>query len=70
MDILAAVNMLLALVSTVSEVSLKLKAVGDMIQKAQSEGRTTFTPDEWAAITKLDDDARAALQAAIDAQKP
>lgn len=69
MELLTAVSMLLNLVSAASELALKLQAIGAIIQKAQAEGRTKLTDDEWAEIIALDDNARAALQKAIDAQK-
>lgn len=69
MELLTAVSMLLNLVSAASELALKLQAIGAIIQKAQTEGRTKLTDDEWAEIVALDDNARDALQKAIDAQK-
>jgi hypothetical protein len=39
--------------------------ISGLIQKANSEGRTSFTPDEWKIITDADDAARGNLAAAI-----
>lgn len=41
--------------------------ISAMIQKANAEGRTTFTAEEWAGITSIDSNARAALVAQITA---
>jgi hypothetical protein len=41
--------------------------VSDLIQKANAEGRTTFTVEEWAVITGTDDAARKTLEDAIRA---
>ena len=39
--------------------------ISTLIQKANAEGRTTFTPDEWKVITDADDAARGNLAATI-----
>lgn len=41
--------------------------ISALIQKANAEGRTTFTAEEWASITSIDSNARAALVAQITA---
>jgi hypothetical protein len=43
--------------------------IAPIIQKAQAEGRTTLTPDEWTQITGDELSAEAALSAAIAAAK-
>jgi len=57
-----AVELLLALLSKASE-------IGAMVAKLNMEGRTTFTPDEWAIIVSADDAARKRLVDAIAAAK-
>jgi len=41
------------------------QAISQLIQKAQAEGRDTFTIDEWTVITGADDHARQVLADAI-----
>ena len=41
--------------------------ISALIQKANAEGRTTFTAEEWAQVTSIDSNARAALVAQITA---
>lgn len=40
--------------------------IGPIIQKAQAEGRTTLTADEWAQIVGQEDSAEQALSRAIE----
>jgi hypothetical protein len=68
METAAAISMLLNLLSAAAELSLKLQSIGAIIQKANAEGRTTLTEAEWAEVVATDDQARKALQDAIDAQ--
>jgi hypothetical protein len=42
--------------------------ISSLVAQAQSSGRTTFTPEEWQAITGLADESREALVAAINAR--
>ena len=69
MDVLTAVSMLLNLATTLTELTAKLQTIGAVVLKAQSEGRTTLTDDEWQAVMAVDDEARTALQNAIDQRK-
>jgi hypothetical protein len=62
MTITLAVELLLALLSKSAEISA-------LIAKLQVEGRSEFTPEEWASIIKADDDARQRLVDAIAAAK-
>jgi len=41
------------------------QAISQLIQKANAEGRTTFTAEEWAVITGADDAAKKVLDDAI-----
>lgn len=41
--------------------------ISALIQKANAEGRATFTAEEWAQVTSIDSNARAALVAQITA---
>lgn len=61
MGVDAAITVLLALLNNAGQISL-------LIQKAQGEGRTTLSAEEWKAITDSADGARASLVAAINAQ--
>lgn len=65
MEIIQAINLLLTLTSSLSTLAGQAGVISDMIQKAQAEGRTTLTPEEWATITVADDAARAELVKAI-----
>lgn len=68
MEILSAVSMLLQLTSAASSLMASVQSIGATIAKAQAEGRTTFTEEEWAAIKALDDAARAQLADEIKAR--
>ena len=65
MEILSAVSLLLQLTSAASGLMAQVQQIGALVTKAQGEGRTTFTPEEWAQIKALDDTARAQLADAI-----
>lgn len=58
----AAIGLTLQLLSKATEIST-------VVAKAQADGRTTLTPDEWQSITAADDAARASLVSAIEAAK-
>lgn len=70
MDTAIAISVLLNLLTSAAELSLKLQAISQIIQKAQAEGRATLTDEEWAQVVALDDTARAELQTAIDMPHP
>lgn len=65
MNTLAALNMLVTLTSTLTELANHAQQISALIQKAQAEGRTELTAEEWALITGADDAARSALANAI-----
>ncbi len=67
MAVLEGVNALLTMLSTASNLMAQAQQVSALIQKAQSENRTTFTEAEWAIIQQFDDKARQDLVAAITA---
>jgi len=58
-------------IATGLQVGLDLLAaaqqISSMVQSAQAAGRDTLTQEEWAAIRRLDDEARAKAGAAIAA---
>lgn len=54
-----------AALSVAGNALVKAQLVGGFIQKAQAEGRTTFTADEWAQIQAVDDAGRDKLVNAI-----
>jgi hypothetical protein len=58
MNTLTALTLLNSLLVNASQIS-------QLIQKIQSEGRDTFTAEEWAVITGADDAARKSLADAI-----
>jgi len=48
---------------------LKSQVISAMIAKAQSEGRTQLTVEEWGSVIEADDQARLALVDAIASAK-
>lgn len=58
----AAIELTLQLLAKATEIST-------VVAKAQGEGRTTLTPEEWQGITAADDAARTLLVDAIEAAK-
>lgn len=67
MTIAEAIAVLLQVMGTATNLLAQGQAISALIQKANSEGRTTFTPEEWATIKGADDTARAQLVAALAA---
>lgn len=65
MNTLAALNTLITLTTTLARLSESAQVVSAIIAKAQAEGRTDLTPEEWATITGADDAARQVLMQAI-----
>lgn len=65
MNVANAVNILTALAAAAGTIAVNAQKVGELIKKAQAEGRDTFTPDEWREIAGLDDAARARLEQVI-----
>lgn len=65
MDIASAVIMLANITSSGITLLQQAQLVSQLIQKANSEGRSTFTPEEWALISGADDAARKQLEEAI-----
>ena len=65
MDIPKALNILVELTATATNTLIQVGLISALIQKAQSEGRTTFTPEEWATIDAADQASKQALLAAI-----
>jgi len=64
-SILEAVNILSSVIGAANALMAQSAQISAMISKAQAENRTTFTPEEWAAITGADDAARKLLADAI-----
>lgn len=67
MTIAEAIAILLQVMGTATNLLAQGQAISALIQKANSEGRTTFTAEEWATIKGADDTARAQLVAALAA---
>ncbi len=62
MNVPAALNILNAVLSTAAQIST-------LLSQAQAEGRTDFTPEEWALIDKNYVAADAGLTDAIERTK-
>lgn len=43
--------------------------ISQMVSAAQAQGRTEFTPEEWASILEVNAEARARLEAAVAAAR-
>ena len=67
MTVLEGVNALMGLITTATNMLAQAQQISAIVQKAQSENRTTFTPDEWAVIQQMDATSRQALVDAITA---
>jgi len=67
MTVLEGVNTLLTLLTTATNMMAQAQQISALVQKAQSEGRTTFTDAEWGIIQQFDQNSRQALVAAITA---
>lgn len=65
MTVAEAIAVLLQVLNTGTNLLAQGQAISALIQKANSEGRTTFTAEEWATIKGADDTARAQLVAAL-----
>lgn len=65
METVAALNVAIALMDTMTHLATSAQQISQMVVKAQGEGRTTLTDAEWATIGQGDDAARVALAAAI-----
>lgn len=62
-----ALSLLLAATNAAATAIANAQQISAMIQAANVAGTTTFTPEQWAVIQKIDDDARASLVASITA---
>lgn len=62
-----ALALLIQLTGSLAQLTANIQTIGALVQKAQQEGRTTFTADEWAQIQNIDTAARQQLIAAITA---
>lgn len=62
MDLTTALSLLVALLGQANK-------LGELIRNARAEGRTDLTEEELDSLAGADDDARARLQALIDALK-
>lgn len=65
MPIITALATLATLTNTISSLAAGAAQISALIQKAHAEGRTEFTPDEWAVIQGADTAARDVLADAI-----
>lgn len=62
-----ALSLLLAATNAAATAISNAQQISAMIQAANAAGTTTFTPEQWAVIQKIDDDARTSLVASITA---
>lgn len=60
-----ALSLMLTATTTAATAIAQAQAISAVVQRAQSEGRSTFTADEWKEVTDADDAARNALLDAI-----
>lgn len=65
MTLAEAIATLLQITQTATNMLGQATAISALIQKANAEGRSTFTADEWQVIKGADDTARAQLVAAL-----
>lgn len=65
MTTVSAIVMLANLTNAALTSLQNAQIISNLIQRANSEGRSTFTPDEWKIITNADDAARGTLAEAI-----
>lgn len=65
MDVLAATNMLITIMRGLGNLAVQATSISQIIQTANSEGRSTLTPTEWATINQADDASKTLLLAAI-----
>jgi hypothetical protein len=63
--IAAGVDKLVTITATLNHLAAGAAMISSMIQKAQAEGRSEFTADEWATIQGADTAARDVLADAI-----
>jgi hypothetical protein len=67
MGVIEALSIGISLTNAGLELLTKANGVSQLVNKAQHEGRSTLTKEEWDSVIKMDDDARDKLQAAIEA---
>jgi len=58
---------LLALLLLIKNLAGRITRATALIKQMREEGRETLTDEEWAELQAEDDDARAELEAAIEA---
>jgi uncharacterized protein YydD (DUF2326 family) len=68
-SVVSAIGILVNLTTAAVEIAANAQTVASLIQKAQMQGRDTFTEEEWKQIQGLDDAARKRLEDAIARQK-
>lgn len=60
-----ALSLMLTATTTAATAIAQAQSISAVVQRAQSEGRSTLTDAEWKEITDADDAARKVLQDAI-----
>ena len=64
--VLQAISLLTDLITAANQIMQQTQLVAGTIQKAQSEGRSQLTADEWALINETDKVQKERLIAAIE----
>lgn len=67
MGVAEALALLAQVMASAVNLMANAQQISALVQTAQSQGRTTFTPDEWATIQGIDTAARQLLVAQITA---
>lgn len=61
MTIVEALALLVQLTATLAQTTQNIQTISTLIQTAQANGQTSFTPEQWAQIQGIDTAARQAL---------
>ena len=65
MEVVAAVEVLSTILTTITNAVAQASQVSGIIQSAQAQGRTTLTEAEWSIVNAANATSREALVAAI-----
>ena len=66
MGVVEIIALIAALVNASRDILLNINQLGDLLKTMNDEGRTDLTPEEMAKLVAMRDQARKALQDAID----
>lgn len=65
MNVIMAIGQLAELTATLGNLAASIGQVSEIIAKANREGRSELTPEEWGIVTASDDASRQTLLDAI-----